>query len=236
LISFFRKNRIFKGNYIAFSPYDHLALKMIVRSIDKPFKRIIEIGSWAGNGSTTAIIEELHKGDGILYCVDTWRGNRNVKRHQDMVREYDMFGTFMHNVARAQGQDFVKPIVMSSEDAASIMSDNVFDLVFIDADHAYDETLKDIRLWLPKVVPGGIISGHDCEARPEDVGRERLVQHKDEDSIDGNEVFVKFHPGVILAVDECFQSGCHLWAHDEITLEDGLVGKSAIWDVRVPEK
>ncbi len=235
LRSIFRKNRIFKGNYAAFSPYDSSAIKTLVRNIDQPFKRIIEIGSWTGNGSTTAIVEELANGGGVLYCVDTWRGNRNVKRHQDMVQQYDIFGTFMHNVDKAGGQGFVKPIVMSSEEAASVISDHTFDLVFIDADHSYDETMKDIRFWLPKVVPGGIICGHDCEARAEDVGREKLLKHKDDDSIDGNSVFLKFHPGVILAVDEFFESGCHLWADEEITLEDGSVGRATIWDVRVHE-
>lgn len=231
MISLFRKKKIFKGNYAAFSPYDSMVLKLMVRSIKKPFKRIIEIGSWAGNGSTTAIIEELRNGDGVLYCVDTWKGNRNVKKHQDMVRNYDMFSTFMNNVTKAGGQDFAKPLIISSEDAASVLSDNTFDLVFIDADHSYDETYKDIRLWHPKVVRGGILCGHDCEARPNDVDREKLPQHKDEDAIDGNGAFLKLHPGVILAVHEYFKSDCHLWAYDEVALDNGSVGRSAIWNV-----
>ena len=36
-----------------------------------------------------------------------------------------------------------------------------FDLVFIDADHSYETTKRDIELWAPKVKPGGILGGHD---------------------------------------------------------------------------
>lgn len=84
MISLFRKKKIFKGNYAAFSPYDSIVLKLMVRSINKPFKRIIEIGSWAGNGSTTAIIEELRnemvsftvlthgREAGMLRNIKTW--------------------------------------------------------------------------------------------------------------------------------------------------------------------
>ena len=35
------------------------------------------------------------------------------------------------------------------------------DFVFIDAGHMYEEVKEDISLWLPKVKPGGVISGHD---------------------------------------------------------------------------
>lgn len=39
--------------------------------------------------------------------------------------------------------------------------DQSLDIVFIDADHSYSSVKKDIQNWLPKIKPGGIISGHD---------------------------------------------------------------------------
>jgi hypothetical protein len=34
-------------------------------------------------------------------------------------------------------------------------------MVFIDAGHTYQEAKQDILSWMPKVTPGGILSGHD---------------------------------------------------------------------------
>jgi hypothetical protein len=38
---------------------------------------------------------------------------------------------------------------------------NDLDLVYIDGDHTYEAVAEDIKLWEPKVRPGGIIGGHD---------------------------------------------------------------------------
>jgi len=53
-----------------------------------------------------------------------------------------------------------------------------FDLVFIDADHYYEDVKIDLEAWYSLVKGGGIICGHDYEAR--------------------------WHPGVKKAVDEFF--------------------------------
>ena len=45
--------------------------------------------------------------------------------------------------------------------AATLFPDGYFDMVYIDASHFYEEVLKDIRAWKPKVRPGGILGGHD---------------------------------------------------------------------------
>ena len=53
---------------------------------------MVEIGSWLGNGSTQVFLEELRNYPGAsLLCVDTWQGNLNVQRHQDIVSKYDVF-------------------------------------------------------------------------------------------------------------------------------------------------
>jgi hypothetical protein len=46
-------------------------------------------------------------------------------------------------------------------EAAKLFPDGYFDLVYLDASHFYDEVLKDIAAWKPKVRPGGLLGGHD---------------------------------------------------------------------------
>ena len=52
-------------------------------------------------------------------------------------------------------------IKLFSVDAATLFPDQYFDLVFIDADHHYEEVLSDIKAWWPKIKKGGVLSGHD---------------------------------------------------------------------------
>lgn len=49
----------------------------------------------------------------------------------------------------------------TSEGAAEHFSDDMFDVVFIDGDHSYEQTSKDIIAWWPLVTPGGYLGGHD---------------------------------------------------------------------------
>lgn len=80
---------------------------------------------------------------------------------------------------------------MTTNEAAPLVPDGWADFVFIDAAHGYEAVRDDIRLWAPKVKPGGWLGGHD------------------------------YHPkfqGVIRAVDEAFgKAGIdlldgHIWA------------------------
>lgn len=224
---------LFTGEYVAFSSFDRYALRALIQKINKPYKKILEIGSWIGNGSTRTIIEALQE-QGVLYCVDHWQGNANVPRHHELVSQFDMLSTFRANVELYGGTGFIRPLVMSSRDAAAVLQDHIFDLVFIDGTHSYEATKLDIELWLPKVVEGGILCGRDCEARVTDFDRSLLWENRDRDAVQCQGVFAAVHPGVILAVGEKFGGSAHLWAEEMIQLEDGSSGRSTIWDFTVP--
>jgi len=46
-------------------------------------------------------------------------------------------------------------------DMAKTLPDGLLGFVHLDATHEYDDTLADLRAWYPKLVCGGIMSGHD---------------------------------------------------------------------------
>ena len=58
-------------------------------------------------------------------------------------------------------RDNIIKIKKWSKDAAKMYEDGFFDFIYIDADHRYEEVIKDIRNWKSKVKVGGYLGGHD---------------------------------------------------------------------------
>jgi len=226
---------LYLESYPSFGSLDKEALRKLIRRIDKPCRRFLEVGSWLGTGSTQVFIEEIRDGSGELFCIDTWQGSPNTPRHQEIIKGHDVFQTFEHNVEQASGTECVTPISEESTKAALRFEDKSFDLIFIDGDHSHTQTMADIRAWLPKVRPGGILCGHDCEARVTNENREFLTKNRCLDNLPGKAPFACWHPGVILAVDEYFSGKAHLWAEESVELADGTIGPSTIWDNRLPK-
>lgn len=142
-----------------------------------------EIGVFAGELSRRL----LQRQDLTLYLVDSWSAEH--------APQYADSGDFHATLSQAK-QDYycqvtrqmvgfagprAKIVRKDSLEAAKDIPDASLDFVFIDADHSYEGCKADIEAWLPKVKPGGFISGHDYE----------------------NTDFPKF--GVKRAVDERFQ-------------------------------
>lgn len=229
----FRGLPIYTQPYPSFGSFDQDALRRLIRAAAGPGCRMLEVGSWLGSGSTQIFIQELRDLGGMLYCVDTWRGTANVARHQELIRSHDVFATFRHNVRAGGGEDVVRPLILASLEAASLLADHAFDLIFLDGDHSYGATAADIRAWRPKVRPGGLLCGHDCEARLTTANQTRYRDNREADHIDGaGTPFAANHPGVIVAVHEAFDGGAHLWADEPAELLPGN-GRATLWDVRV---
>jgi predicted O-methyltransferase YrrM len=226
---------IYTEEYVAFSPFDRIALAALIRHAAKPGCRMAEVGSWLGNGSTQVFLEELrgYLNSSVL-CVDTWQGNANVQRHQDIVAKFDVFGTFRSNVEKAGSPVKLHALVSSSTGASPLIADAAFDLIFIDADHSYAAVQEDVAAWRSKVKPGGLLCGHDCEARVTPALQQRLVENKHKDTITGEGTqFSMIHPGSILAVHEIFQGTAGLCAEQPLRLPDGSPGCSTIWFAQI---
>ncbi len=213
---------LYEPDYPSFSPHDRRALLELVKRIEA--RRVLEIGSWLGGGSTQALAST----GANVFCLDHWQGSPGVAGHREIVERFDVLGTFMRNVAPVRER--IRILVMDSAEASQILADASFDLVFIDADHSYDATLRDIRGFASKVRPGGILCGHDCEGRPDDYGRALLEANKAADCIPA-ERFPQIHPGCILAVDEAFGGKARLFAEQPFVQDDGSPACSTIWYV-----
>lgn len=141
-----------------FSPADIAAYKNLCGMV--PIEgTIAELGVWQGR-SLCAIAEVIRDRRLRVHAVDTFQGTEGER---DLV--HDCGGTlqqvFEANLTRfsIRGQVEVHP--GSTVAVAAQFPDATLDLVFIDANHSYQQTSADIKAWLPKVKSGGILCGHD---------------------------------------------------------------------------
>jgi predicted O-methyltransferase YrrM len=122
---------------------------------------IAEIGCWMGR-STRAMADAT---DGAIVAIDTWEGSaENQDELKDKAPDY-LFQEFNTNLADHLRTGHVVAMRGSSLSAAAAfaMQKKRFDMVFIDAAHDYASVKADILAWLPLVITGGLICGHDYD-------------------------------------------------------------------------
>lgn len=175
-----------------------IVLRALAESAASPGCKFLEVGSWLGH-STIILAKVAQKHGGLLFCIDWWKGSPGIDLF-DIASKEDIFSVFWSKICKEGLEDIVIPIRSRSDVAATIIKENNFNLVFIDADHRYDAISADIKLYAPFVRRNnGIFCGHDCEGRVSDYGRDFLEKWKDIDYYETG------HCGVVLAVGEAFK-------------------------------
>lgn len=121
-----------------------------------PSGRGVEVGTFKG-GFSKAITDVW---DGTLFMVDVWRplGNEYLdsSNHENHT---DAYSEAMKSIAGREDRAIM--IRAESKKAIDLFPDESLDFVYIDANHAYDYVVEDIKLWYPKVKKGGYLLGHD---------------------------------------------------------------------------
>jgi hypothetical protein len=119
------------------------------------FREGVEIGVKEGDYSEVL----LRSNPGLhLRSVDPWlvRDGYRDRRGQDVFDRYEAKARQV--LAKYPGSEIVKGF---SVDVARSLPDGIVDFVYIDGHHSFQAATNDIAEWLPKIRPGGIISGHD---------------------------------------------------------------------------
>lgn len=119
-----------------------------------------EIGVWRGGFS--AQICDAVPGVALL-CVDPWTVYDAYRDQKSEQAYLDDAKALAHAALTPYGCDIRQA---TSVDAAATVPDGSLDFVYIDGNHHYDYVQEDLRVWMPKVRSGGIVSGHDYVINP----------------------------------------------------------------------
>lgn len=144
--------------------YPNLYKDMVRRFGDG--SNFVEVGSWKGRSACFLAVEIHNSGKSIqLDCVDTFDGS---PEHRDpngpayeplLSTKNGLYVEFLRNTRPLR--HIITPLRMASLEAAELYEDASIEFVFIDAAHDHDSVRSDIRAWVGKVKPGGILAGHD---------------------------------------------------------------------------
>jgi len=184
-----------------------LVLRRLAESVAHEGCRLLEVGSWCGD-SAVVLGNVAKRNNGKLFCIDWWKGNIGTDLERTAMHQ-DVFHVFWRRMKKRGLAATAVPIRASSDVVAQVLRQRRFDMVFIDADHRYEQVKRDIANYAPLVKPGGILCGHDCEGWAEDFDSEMLQAGRDLD-YHGN-----IHCGVVLAVSEAFEDvsiNCAVWS------------------------
>jgi hypothetical protein len=138
----------------------------------RPGAFVVEIGAF--KGQTTVFLAQVLNLLGLRVPVLSVDPFELVQ--PDPLNPKGSYSDYRETVHRNQLDDNCFPIVAFSEHAAAVIADSI-GLLVVDGGHHYDVASRDLELYGPKVIPGGIVFVDD---------------------------YTTSYPGVMRAVDEYF--------------------------------
>jgi len=127
---------------------------------------IVEIGSFKGKSTIWLAKGSKRVGREKIYAIDTHLGSPEHRLGGQFASHMPPEGTtelvFRQNIRQADVEDWVVPLIMSSDDALRVWRDPIR-LLFIDGEHAYEAVRNDFLNWQQYVVLGGFIAFHDVD-------------------------------------------------------------------------
>ena len=125
--------------------------------------KIVEIGSWKGRSTLWLYYGSSSGYNAEIFAIDPHTGS------PELISQFgkrSSLAEFKTNLKRVGADKLVKPFVMSSENAAKIITYPV-SLLFIDGNHSYQSVKQDFEMWFPKMIINGGIVLHDTIGFPE---------------------------------------------------------------------
>lgn len=115
---------------------------------------LVNVGTY--KGKTLSLMLDYVKNFNIksnIFTVDTWVDILYGDDGQDIKN------IFLENLS--DNSDRFTLLELNTCDASTLFFDSSLDFVFLDTSHTFDHVYSEIECWMPKIKPGGILSGHD---------------------------------------------------------------------------
>lgn len=120
----------------------------------------IEVGVWKGDHARSFL--RVWKGQ-KLTLVDPYQAPGPVTEWGKVMKQPafdEAYKSVQKLLAAYPGRcELLK--MTSAEAAAQLKSLRMYDFIYLDASHRYDDVCRDLEAWWPLVKPGGIFAGHD---------------------------------------------------------------------------
>ena len=145
-------------------------LKRCAKRLGIEVKALAEIGVFEGQLS---LLLRQNWPNAQLYLIDPWRHIPDLtklvgsmhRRGRTPEGNQKFWDKRFASVSRMFAADVNTHIVRkTSAEAVDSIPDGSLDLIHIDGDHRYQPVCDDIKMWLPKVRSGGLVTGHDYKA------------------------------------------------------------------------
>lgn len=124
----------------------------------------VEIGSFKGRSSAYMAVEIVNSGKKIRFeCVDPMCATPNYELSQQQhPKEWEGYSAEDFHKRLEPVKDYYVLRQMTSDDAAKLYEDGSIDFLMVDGDHSYEGVVRDLKNYLPKMRPGGLIAGDDA--------------------------------------------------------------------------
>lgn len=119
----------------------------------------VEVGVWKGTSAAFMGVEIINSGKNIKFdCIDPFLAVGDELPEFKITHE-DLKNEFINNMKPLEG--YYTLYTLGSPEVTTLYKDQSLDFVFIDGSHKYEDVVKDVKAWLPKIKKGGILAGHD---------------------------------------------------------------------------
>ena len=132
---------------------EHWQRHLIPWAKNKGMIHILEIGAYEGRSACWMLDNLMHHPESRLTCIDMWVSQPDKPWSSDME---GVFETFKKNIAITGKSEQVTILKGDSKEILEEMSGQLFDLIYIDADHSTKGAYLDTMLAFSLLKPGGI--------------------------------------------------------------------------------